>query len=86
VFDANDFLYDADYRTHCGFDNSVDYSAAKEDDEDDYLKKGTWVRALARNLAEEMEEVAMDPDDDGSDGAKPSAAAGGNFAVNRFPA
>ncbi|OWZ09761.1 hypothetical protein PHMEG_00017490 [Phytophthora megakarya] len=33
------------------------------------------VKALARNLAEELEEVAgpaMDPDDDGSDGSKPA--------------
>ncbi|OWZ08728.1 hypothetical protein PHMEG_00018678 [Phytophthora megakarya] len=79
------------------FDDSVDYSDAKEDDEDDYLEEKTpvselsegavvsvgrsaaGVKALARNLAEELEEVAgpaMDSDDDGSDGGKPSSAAG----------
>ncbi|OWY97473.1 hypothetical protein PHMEG_00031983 [Phytophthora megakarya] len=78
------------------FDDSVDYSDAKEDDEDDYLEEKTsvselsegavvsvgrsaGVKALARNLAEELEEVAgpaMDFDDDGSDVAKPSAATG----------
>ncbi|OWZ03942.1 hypothetical protein PHMEG_00024244 [Phytophthora megakarya] len=75
------------------FDDSADYSDAKEDDEDDYLEEkalvsklsegavvsvghSACVKALARNLAEELEEVAgpvMDSDDDGSDGAKPSA-------------
>ncbi|OWZ14265.1 hypothetical protein PHMEG_00012289 [Phytophthora megakarya] len=78
------------------FNDSADYSDAKEDDEDDYLEEKTLVselsgaavvsvdhsagvKALARNLAEELEEVAgpaMDSDDDGSDSAKPSAAAG----------
>ncbi|OWY95166.1 hypothetical protein PHMEG_00034900 [Phytophthora megakarya] len=78
------------------FDDSVDYSDAKEDDEDDYLKEKTpvselsegavvsvgrsaGVKALARYLAEELEELAgpaMDSDDNGSDGAKPSAATG----------
>ncbi|OWZ06548.1 hypothetical protein PHMEG_00021181 [Phytophthora megakarya] len=78
------------------FDDSVDYSDAKEDDEDDYLEEKTpvselsegavvavgcsaGVKALAPNLAEELEEVAgpaMDSDDDESDGAKPSAATG----------
>ncbi|OWZ14221.1 hypothetical protein PHMEG_00012333 [Phytophthora megakarya] len=75
------------------FDDSVDYSDAKEDDEDDYLEEKTpvselsggsvsrnaGVKALARNLAEELEEVAgpaVDSDDDGSDGASPSAATG----------
>ncbi|OWZ00599.1 hypothetical protein PHMEG_00028172 [Phytophthora megakarya] len=41
--------------------------------------RSAGVKALARNLAEELEEVAgpaMDSDDDGSDGAKPSAATG----------
>ncbi|OWZ13654.1 hypothetical protein PHMEG_00012981 [Phytophthora megakarya] len=76
------------------FDDSVDYSNVKEDDEDDYLEEKTpvselsegavvsvghiaGVKALARNLAEELEEVAgpaMISDDDGSDGVKPSAA------------
>ncbi|OWY94023.1 hypothetical protein PHMEG_00036368 [Phytophthora megakarya] len=70
------------------FDDSVDYSDAKEDDEDDYLEEKTpvselsegvvvsvdriaGVKALARNFAEELVEVAgpaMDSDDDGSDG------------------
>ncbi|OWZ04372.1 hypothetical protein PHMEG_00023737 [Phytophthora megakarya] len=39
----------------------------------------TGVKALARKLAEELKEVAglaMDSDDDGSDGVKPSAEAG----------
>ncbi|OWZ08416.1 hypothetical protein PHMEG_00019051 [Phytophthora megakarya] len=78
------------------FDDSVDYSDAKEDDEDDYLEEkapvselsegavvsvghSAGLRALARNLAEKLEEVAgpaMDSDNDGSDGAKPSAATG----------
>ncbi|OWZ11076.1 hypothetical protein PHMEG_00015957, partial [Phytophthora megakarya] len=78
------------------FDDSVDYSDAKEDEDDDYLVEktpvselsegavvsighSTGVRALARNLAEELEEVAsptMVSDDDGSDGAKPSVATG----------
>ncbi|OWZ18435.1 hypothetical protein PHMEG_0007470 [Phytophthora megakarya] len=55
---------------------------AKEDDEDDYLKEKApvaGVRALACNLAEALEEVAgpaMDSDDDGSDGAKPSEGTG----------
>ncbi|OWZ04165.1 LOW QUALITY PROTEIN: hypothetical protein PHMEG_00023980, partial [Phytophthora megakarya] len=76
------------------FDDSVDYSDAKEDDEDGYLEEKApvseiWegavmsvghragVREHERNLAEELEEVAgpaMDSDDDGSDGVKPSAA------------
>ncbi|OWZ09012.1 hypothetical protein PHMEG_00018351 [Phytophthora megakarya] len=58
------------------FADSVDYSDAKEDDEGDYL---AGVKALARNLAKGYEEVAgpaMYSDDDGSDGAKPSAATG----------
>ncbi|OWY95589.1 hypothetical protein PHMEG_00034369, partial [Phytophthora megakarya] len=78
------------------FDDSVGYSDAKEDDEDDYLEekipvsklsegavvsvgRSAGVKALARNLAKELEEVAgpaMDSDDDGSDGARPSAATG----------
>ncbi|OWZ13378.1 hypothetical protein PHMEG_00013305 [Phytophthora megakarya] len=78
------------------FDDSVDYSDAKEDDEDDYLEekasvselsegavvtvdRSAGVKALARNLAEELEEMAgpaMDFDDDGSDGVKPAAATG----------
>ncbi|OWY96577.1 hypothetical protein PHMEG_00033125 [Phytophthora megakarya] len=65
------------------FDDSVDYSdTTEQDDESDYLEEKppvAGVKALARNLAEELEEVAgpaMDCDDDGSDGAKPSAAAG----------
>ncbi|OWZ23037.1 hypothetical protein PHMEG_0002145 [Phytophthora megakarya] len=77
-------------------DDSVDYSDAKEDAEDDYLEEkapvselsedvvvsvghSAGLRALARNLAEELEEVAgpaIDSDDDGSDGAKPSVATG----------
>ncbi|OWZ16139.1 LOW QUALITY PROTEIN: hypothetical protein PHMEG_00010107, partial [Phytophthora megakarya] len=74
------------------FEDSVDYSDAKEDDEVDYLVEkapvsersegasvsvGRCAGVLARNHAEELEEVAgpaMDSDDDGADGVKPSAA------------
>ncbi|OWZ19195.1 hypothetical protein PHMEG_0006601 [Phytophthora megakarya] len=77
-------------------DDSVDYSDAKKDDEDDYLEgkapvsehsegavvsegHSAGVRVLAHNLTAELEEVTgpdMDSDDDGSDGAKPSATTG----------
>ncbi|OWY91560.1 hypothetical protein PHMEG_00039805, partial [Phytophthora megakarya] len=73
-------------------DDSVDYSDAKEDDEDDYLEERTpvaGVKALARNLAEELAGPAMDSDDDGSDRAKSSAATGksstGVFGSKGFP-
>ncbi|OWY96546.1 hypothetical protein PHMEG_00033162 [Phytophthora megakarya] len=75
------------------FDDSDDYSDAKEDDEDDYLEEKTpvselsegavvsvgrsaGVKVLARKELEEVAGPAMDSDDDGSDGAKPSAATG----------
>ncbi|POM61341.1 hypothetical protein PHPALM_29659 [Phytophthora palmivora] len=79
------------------FDESIGYSDAKEDDDDEYLEEKTAmpdfseaavvcvgrsgeVRSLARNLTEELDDVAgpepaTEDSDDGSDGLKPSAMA-----------
>ncbi|POM77552.1 LOW QUALITY PROTEIN: Hypothetical protein PHPALM_5047 [Phytophthora palmivora] len=76
------------------FDESVGYSDAKEDDDEEYLEvkaamldlsEAQWylggVRSLARNLTEELDDVAgpepaTEDSDDGSDGLKPSAMTG----------
>ncbi|POM63142.1 hypothetical protein PHPALM_27602, partial [Phytophthora palmivora] len=74
------------------FDESVGYSDAKEDDDEEYLEEKAampdqplWylggVRSLARNLTEELDDVAgpepaTEDSDDGSDGLKPSAMTG----------
>ncbi|OWY95828.1 hypothetical protein PHMEG_00034068 [Phytophthora megakarya] len=86
------------------FDDSADYSDAKDDDEDDYLEgnavvsellegavvsvdHSAGVKALARNLAEALEEVfglVENCDDDGSPGTLPSAAAGKATSQSTF--
>ncbi|POM72996.1 Hypothetical protein PHPALM_10204, partial [Phytophthora palmivora] len=80
------------------FDESVGYSDAKEDDEEEYLEekaampdlseaavvsvgRSGGVRSLARNLTEELDDVAgpeptTEDSDDGSDGLKPLAMTG----------
>ncbi|POM65110.1 Hypothetical protein PHPALM_19232 [Phytophthora palmivora] len=89
-------------------DESVGYSDAKEDDDEEYLEekaampdlseaavvsvgRSGGVRSLARNLTEELDDVAgpepaTEDSDDGSDGLKQFDDREDNFSVDRQPA